>query len=187
MLGGLVTNVGFHRWLIDADPVAAGRVTTRFLDDTEVPSAAALDHAAAVGALRGQRSGRPPWERTTSGPWQRLRSRRITPHRPSVPVTVVGPDGIPVEVGSSAVDAAAVPSVVVVDAATRSVAFVVDGHTQWYRVPTRSDAWPVDDATAAGSGSAVTSPFPASVAEVHVAPGQAVAGGDPLVVVEGLG
>jgi acetyl/propionyl-CoA carboxylase alpha subunit len=39
VVGGLVTNTGFHRWLIEQPPIVAGRVTTRFLDETELPAA----------------------------------------------------------------------------------------------------------------------------------------------------
>ncbi len=187
VLGGLVTNVGFHRWLIDTDPVIAGRVTTRFLDETEIPAAPALEHAAAAATLRraDRRSG-PPWERAATGPWQHLGARRFTPHRPSVATTVIGPDGVAVEVSAAEVDAAPCRHDAIVDRVGRRVAFAVDGHTQWFRIPPRSEAWIPDDAAAVGSGSAVTSPFPASVAEVHVAPGDAVVAGDPLLVVEAM-
>ncbi len=186
VLGGLVTNVGFHRWLIDTEPVVAGRVTTRFLDETAVPDPPALDHAAAASAFAARRRrARPPWERDAGGPWSRLHARRITPHRPDVPVTVIGPDGEAVEVRAVDIDDTS-PVDAVVDRRARTVAFNVAGHTQWYRLPPRSEAWAADEEGAAGSGAAITSPFPASVAEVHVGPGDTVVAGDPLVVVEAM-
>ncbi len=81
-LEGLVTTGPFHRWLVDQPPVVDGRVTTRFLDETEVPAdpAPAAPFAAAawndIGC--GAESGRPSL-------FTQLGERRFTPHRPSVP------------------------------------------------------------------------------------------------------
>ena len=49
VLGGLVTNTGFQRWLINREPVRDGRVTTRFLDETDGP---VLEKPFDGGALR---------------------------------------------------------------------------------------------------------------------------------------
>ena len=53
LLGGIVTNGGFHRWLIDRPEFRAGRITTRFLDETELPVDNGVLEAAAVAAHRG--------------------------------------------------------------------------------------------------------------------------------------
>ena len=37
LLGGIVTNGGFHRWLVDRPEFRTGRITTRFLDETSFP------------------------------------------------------------------------------------------------------------------------------------------------------
>jgi acetyl-CoA/propionyl-CoA carboxylase, biotin carboxylase, biotin carboxyl carrier protein len=38
VIGGVRTNAGLHRWLVDEPEVATGRVTTRFLDETPLPA-----------------------------------------------------------------------------------------------------------------------------------------------------
>ena len=70
--------------------------------------------------------------------------------------------------------------------ANRTIAFAVDGHTQSFRRIDRSELWAPTAADRAGSGNALTSPFPAAVAEVHVAPGDAVETGQVLVVIEAM-
>ncbi|MDH5522057.1 MAG: ATP-grasp domain-containing protein, partial [Acidimicrobiia bacterium] len=77
VVGGLTTNTGFHRWLADQPPLTAGRITTRFLDETEIPAVGVeqLDAAARVAAgvwlthLETERS---------AGPWGRLGHFRLT-------------------------------------------------------------------------------------------------------------
>lgn len=53
-------------------------------------------------------------------------------------------------------------------------------------VPTRSDRWAPSEAEGHGHAGAVTAPFPAIVAELLVAPGEHVAGGDGVVVIEAM-
>ncbi len=60
---GVVTNLDFHRWLVRQPEVRGATVTTRFLDETPLPSASPFD-------------GTPP-----DSPWTTRHARRMTPHR----------------------------------------------------------------------------------------------------------
>ena len=60
---GVVTNLGFHRWLVRQPEVRGATVTTRFLDETPLPSASPFDGAPA------------------DSPWATRHARRVTPHR----------------------------------------------------------------------------------------------------------
>ena len=76
IITGLITTTGFHRWLIDQHPIAAGRVTTRFLDEAAQPgSPAPPTDIAAQAWLAAEWSEREP------DPWHALGPFRITPHR----------------------------------------------------------------------------------------------------------
>jgi acetyl/propionyl-CoA carboxylase alpha subunit len=59
VLEGIPTNIGFHRWLVAHPEFAAGRLSTRFLDDhfaadALAPGAEALDVALIAAALHAQ-------------------------------------------------------------------------------------------------------------------------------------
>ncbi|MGA0357829.1 MAG: acetyl/propionyl/methylcrotonyl-CoA carboxylase subunit alpha [Ilumatobacteraceae bacterium] len=180
VFGGLVTNTGFQRWLIDREPVRDGRVTTRFLDETELPSrpepaaaAAAEAWAAAVASSADHTSV-----------WFGAGSFSLTPHRRSLPRVLVDADGVAHEVARGAdSDRAAVASVSLAD---RSVAVNVDGYTQTFAVPSRSQRWAPVGAGGHGSARAVVAPFPGGVTEVAVSVGSTVAAGDPVVVIEAM-
>ena len=76
VIGGVITTAGFHRWLIDQPPIVAGKVTTRFLDETTLPEPPAppIDIAARAW-LAAERSAR------RLDPWHALGPFRFTPHR----------------------------------------------------------------------------------------------------------
>ena len=74
-VGGPVTNTGFLWWLARQPAVVDGRVTTRWLDETDLP--AAPDAApAASAAARAWRSARPVAR--SNSPWA-VADRRFTP------------------------------------------------------------------------------------------------------------
>jgi len=180
VLGGLVTNTGFQRWLIDREPVRDGRVTTRFLDETELPSRPEPASAAAAEAWAAAVSS----SVDHASVWFGAGSFSLTPHRRSLPRVVVDADGVAHEVARGAdSDRAAVASVSLAD---RTAAVNVDGHTQTFSVPSRSQRWAPVGVGGHGSAGAVVAPFPGGVTEVAVLVGSTVAAGDPVVVIEAM-
>lgn len=95
LIGGVVTNTGFHRWLLDQDPVIAGRVTTRFLDDTKVPDTVDVDAAAVLAARAWSEHTR---SATDAGPWSSLPHFSLTPHRMRRPLQLEHHTGSIIEV-----------------------------------------------------------------------------------------
>jgi acetyl/propionyl-CoA carboxylase alpha subunit len=196
IVGGITTNAGFHRWLIETSPVVEGRVTTRFLDEqTYAPEEPAIDAAAlAATAWVAARSAR-----RRPGPWSALGSFRVTPHRASPVIALVDPRGevcerAPVpgrlaEDGMLVVEADGatqrVPALVDVEA--RRVVLNLAGATRTFWIRTRSEHW-TDSATGAGQGDvdAIRSPFPAVVTELPVAVGERVEAGDVVAVIEAM-
>jgi biotin carboxyl carrier protein len=62
----------------------------------------------------------------------------------------------------------------------------VRGQSHTFTQLSRSEHWAPASAGSRGAANAVVAPFPAVVAEVHVEPGQAVDGADPIVVIEAM-
>lgn len=60
---GITTNVDFHRWLVRQPELRLGRITTRFLDETPLPTSS------------------PFGKGTHSSPWADRTGLRFTPHR----------------------------------------------------------------------------------------------------------
>jgi acetyl/propionyl-CoA carboxylase alpha subunit len=195
LLGGIASNTGFQRWLVRQSPVLAGRVTTRLLEELSPPPpadealAAELAAQAWVAARDGSRA---------SGPWGALGAFRVTPHRPARSVALADRHGalheVPVadaapELGSHLVVeregvTRRIPASVVL--AERSVAVGLDGHTHTFRVLSRSERWAPTAAEGHGAAEETRAPFPAVVTETPVRPGQAVAAGDVVVVIEAM-
>ncbi len=186
VIDGLTTTAGFHRWLIDQPPIVAGRVTTRFLDETPVPEtpAPALEAAAAAWLAAVDRTEMPttPWFGSAVS---------LTPHRMKHNLGLVADDTG--ELHEVAVDPTSpdqsgkgrnAPSVV--DLAKRRVAINVDGHTQSFRLPTRSERWAPSTKSRKSTGDAIVAPFPAVVNSVSVAAGDEVDGDEVLVVIEAM-
>ncbi len=180
-IDGLVTTAPFHRWLVDQQPVVDGRVTTRFLDETQIPADPAA--AATLAAACWARFGNHPRRRTTS--FTRLGAFRLTPHRPSLPIMVRSVDGELHEIAEPSVDPVALAGSHA-NEFERTVTVVVDGFPHHFSVPKRSEIWAGEAVSGAAHGDAVVAPFPGAVAEVHVEPGQTVAAGDPCVVIEAM-
>ncbi|HSL58369.1 MAG TPA: biotin carboxylase N-terminal domain-containing protein [Acidimicrobiales bacterium] len=181
VVGGVVTTAGFHRWLVDQPPVVEGRVTTRFVDETDLPGE---PPPATVAAARAWRHARTAARGT--GPGAALGARRLTPHHPGQPVVLRALDGELHEVDLAALDADEPMAPASVSLADRSVAVNVAGHTHTFTVPTRSERWAPSASAGHGHASATVAPFPAAVTSVAVAPGDHVAGGDPVVVIEAM-
>jgi 3-methylcrotonyl-CoA carboxylase alpha subunit len=203
LIEGLVTTAPFHRWLVDQQPVADGRVTTRFLDETSIPAdpAAAAPYAAQA------------WGRSSGGGssvFEQLADFRLTPHQSDVPLVLrsidgelheaapsewVGPASVVIEGWSAhpsrhdpdrGAGGAARPARSKVVPHERRVAVTLDGYPHRFTVPDRSEIWAGEAVSGAAHGDAVTAPFPGAVAEVHVEPGQTVAAGDTCIVIEAM-
>lgn len=64
-VGGVTTNIDFHRWLATRSEVRSGTVTTRFLDETPLPKSS-------------------PFGEVATSPWLTKSARRLTPHTSSL-------------------------------------------------------------------------------------------------------
>lgn len=178
-IDGLITTAPFHRWLVDQSPVVAGRVTTRFLDETAVPADPTL--AAPAAAALWRRSSTSGLE--ISNPWLKAKFR-TTPHQSSAAVLLRSADGTLHEV--SPADFPAGPITGGVDAYLGRITVRHLGFPHQFAVVERSDAWAPDPSDAAGVAGAIVAPFPGVVAEVHVVPGQSVDADAVVVVIEAM-
>lgn len=193
LVGGLVTNAGFHRWLIDTQPVANATVTTRFLDEVEIPGTPDESSAAALAASA--------WRHTANtlgdaGPWGSLRDFRVTPHRPDQRVFLEDRFGEVHEVGTGSASVLAddrlttqtegVSQTYAVDVRGSSVAVAIAGHTSTFRILARTEHWAPSGGGFGGPAGNIVAPFPAVVVEVPASPGSQVAAGDVLVVIEAM-
>ena len=188
-IDGLVTTAPFHRWLVDQPPVIAGRVTTRFLDETDIPAdpALAAPIAAAVWHHRNMVDHDFGGAARPHNPWN-LGSFRLTPHRSTAPVILRALDGAIHEISptdfptrtSSETNANSV------DVQHRRVRVRHLGFPHEFSVLERSDAWAPDSSDVAGVAGAITAPFPGVVAEVHVVSGQSVDADSVVVVLEAM-
>lgn len=62
----------------------------------------------------------------------------------------------------------------------------IDGNTHAFTVVPRTERWAADPTGRASGGNALVSPFPAVIAEVRVAVGDELKGGDVAVVIEAM-
>ena len=186
IIDGVVTTAGFHRWLLDQQPVIDGRVTTRFLDETPVPSLSpdGLSAAAATGAIAWAQASEA--ERDKASPWLGS-SFSVTPHEMKRNLGLVAADGEAYEMVLTKEDVEDKQrSPVAVDLDARRVAVNNHGHVYSFTVPSRTERWAPSLATRKSSGDAIVAPFPAVVSDVMVAPGDVVDGDQVLVVIEAM-
>ncbi len=177
VIGGLVTNAGFHRWLIDQAPMVQGRITTRFLDENDIPDRADPHEAGAIAATVVAARRHP-----ASGPWTSLPEFSLTPARPVRHMFLKHHSGEVLEVPIQR-DRAVLSHIAIDDV---GITVNRNGYSHFFTVVDRSTHWaPVSDQSH-GSAGAIISPFPAVVAEVNVAPGDKVEGGEVLVVIEAM-
>ncbi len=181
LIGGVVTNTGFHRWLLDRPDYRSASLTTRFVDEVELPSSGVVDAAsraaAAWWAAVDDDKGR------DGTPWGRLGPIRVTPHRPCRRVALEDPTGT---VHDQLAEGIPEPAVADADIAGRSVVVNVCGWSHTFRVVDRIERWSKTAASSTIPADAIVAPFPAAVAEIHVGPGDVVAPGDVLVVIEAM-
>jgi acetyl/propionyl-CoA carboxylase alpha subunit len=181
IVGGIATSAGLHRWLLDQPELIDGRITTRFLDEAKLPATLAPPLAQAAALWQLHLDNETPATVWHQSPGFSLIGRRS---QHALGLRVGGPGGEVHEVVPTA--ETQLPTMAVVDDERREISINVDGHTHFFTVATRSDRWRTDNAARAATGDALVAPFPAVVAEVHVAPGDAVTGDQVLVVIEAM-
>ncbi len=213
---GVTTNVGYLRRLLAQPDVVAGRLDTELVDRTlgelAAPDDLELRDAAVVAACRlaaGLEPGGPlvdPWDVpdgwSVAGP--REWTTTFSQGGRAVSVTVRGRvrDGAAVQVaGSPPLQVRAEPF----DEGPSSFSVTIDGTRSTWRTaldPARGDVWvsrrgeawhfapnaPArgHEGARVGAAGPVTSPMPGVVAAVHVAVGDVVRAGQPLVAVEAM-
>ena len=194
ILAGVPTTAGFHRWLVDQPALVEARITTRFLDETEIGGVAegkGVEEAAALAWTLARRESR------DSGPWGSLGPFRVTGHRARREVFLEDRAGETHEIPVSHADATLGTHLrvrgevtrswpVEVDVEARTVAITFRGHTHLFRVRSRSEHWAPSASAGHGSTEAVVAPFPAVVTEVRVGAGSEVGAGDVVVVLEAM-
>ena len=180
LVGGVVTNTGFHRWLLDRPEVAAGRVTTRLLDDITPPAGGDGSDAAitAASAWRAE-SARP-----TGSPWRDLGGVGFTPHQRRWFVFLRDLAGVVHEVDCTSSDGPA--GAFHVDAANQQAVVNLGGQSHSFEIVSRSEHWAPSIGSGGGPANAVVAPFPGVVSDVLVEPGNPVSGGDPVVIIEAM-
>ena len=201
IIDGLPTTTGFHRWLLDQEPIVAGRVTTRFLDETEIPNEGPTrtehetdqddpvlqDEINYIGLAAGGAWFRAVDDATpTTSPWFGS-GISLTPRPAYRSVQLVNAIREGATSLESWVDIDELPVVpATVDLAARRVAINHRGHTHSFEVPTRTEYWAPKRETRVASGDAIVAPFPAVVSDVQVTAGDAVVGDQVLVVIEAM-
>jgi 3-methylcrotonyl-CoA carboxylase alpha subunit len=184
MIDGVPTSAGFHRWLVDQEPIVAGRVTTRFLD--EVPISAQPDDAADAALVAAVAWAQAHEDVEAPSPWKSS-SFSVTPHEMKRNLGLVDANGDTHEfaLADADLDRADLPPTAI-DRASGRVAINRRGFTQSFTVVSRSERWVPSVASRQGRGDAVVAPFPAVVTEVNVSPGDVVEGDQVLVVIEAM-
>jgi acetyl/propionyl-CoA carboxylase alpha subunit len=209
LIAGVRTNVGFQRWLLMQDPIVAGRVTTRFLDESPLPDDTTHDENRALAAIAWLAALE---QAAADGDvWRRMGRRRFTPHTSMTSVLFEDLDGATVEVlvgGTSASfrvedgatyddvslragclrwtsEAVTMTAPAHVDRTLRRVAVALRGHTETFVLRDHVGAGRGEGGSL-GTANAVVAPFPALVAEVHVRPGDAVRAGQVVIVLEAM-
>ncbi|NOX28545.1 MAG: ATP-grasp domain-containing protein [Actinobacteria bacterium] len=199
LIVGVSTTAGFHRWLLDQPQLIDGQITTRFLDDTDLPAADDVAGAADLAAAAWREAVR---ANRANSPWSSTGSKRLTPHINTATLGLI-------DLLGHTYDAATLPSTPLlsaangrpqpfpadgrdntnpawVDIASRTVAVNHEGQSHTFSVVARTERWAPDDADKRAASGAITAPFPAVVADVLVSPGDDVASDDPLVVIEAM-
>ena len=205
-VAGLRTNQGFLRWLLTHPAVAAGPVTTRFVDEEplpELPVAAEVAPLAALGWLAKADAERS----AQASPWMALGPARFTPHEAprvlrlehrdgSADVAIRGHGGCyEMEDGTWTVTRAGDAMQVEHDGALTRVpieicddriSVVREGVAHEFRVVSREERWLGSSDRDASSAGAMRAPFPGLVTSVEVAVGDEVHESSVIVVLEAM-
>ena len=201
---GLRTNQAMLRWLLAHHLVAAGPVTTRFLDEEPLPPRPDEEEAAFFAALAhlADRDAE-----ASAGPWTAAGAARYTPHRSARVVCLEGIDGrhefavsgfggsYEVEGRGMLVKRAGTQLVVEhdgtidrlpVSALDTQIAIAHGGTSHSFRVISREERWLAGADHDASDASELVSPFPGLVVAVDVRRGDEVHEGQTLVTLEAM-
>lgn len=178
LIGGVVTNTGFHRWLLDRPEVVAGRVTTRLLDEISVSDNSSAAAEVAASAWRTEAG------RAIGSPWHDIGPAGFTPHQHRRRLFLRDFTGQVHEVDQTSTPE--FPSAFHVDVVNRLVVVNLSGQSHTFQVVPRSEHWAPRIGSGSGPANSVVAPFPGVVSEVLVESGGSVLGGDPVVVIEAM-
>lgn len=177
VIGGVPSNAGFHRWLVDLPAVRAAEVTTRLLDETPPPAPPNESEAAIAAAGIWERSR----TMASTDPWRSLTDFRLTPGSVRRIVHLRGAETHDIEVDP----AGAEPQVASVVGPGR-IAVNLEGHTFGFTVLDREERWAPGGTGGHRGSDVVVAPFPGVVAEVRVGAGEVVEPGQTLLVLEAM-
>ncbi len=184
IVSGVHTTSGFHRWLLDRPELATSTVSTTLLDSIEMPND--IDEPVEIAARAWNRAQ----HLTTTSTWHAIGELSFTPHRHEHHLGLRDRSGEIHEVHPPSPDDINISSEpephAIVRARERRIAININGTTFDYDIVSRTERWAANPRDRSGSGGGVTSPFPAVIAEVRVAPGDEVHAGDVLVVIEAM-
>jgi len=186
IIDGLATTAGFHRWLLDQQPIVDGRVTTRFLDENPIAEVDPGDETAAIGIAAVAWANAKNAAMDASSPWIGS-AFSVTPHEMKRNLGLVTAAGDAHEIAVTHADLQVpIMAPVAIDRVNRRVAVNNRGTTYSFTAPGRTQRWAPSVASRKGTGDAVVAPFPAVVSEVNVIPGDVVDGDQVLVVIEAM-
>jgi acetyl-CoA/propionyl-CoA carboxylase biotin carboxyl carrier protein len=190
---GLPTNAGFLRRLTRLDPVRAGDMDTGLIDRGEAaalpPDEEARDALVAFAAARSRelRSGE------DDDPWRALVGFRLAGPAP-LKLEIAPRGGEPLHVSVTGEPGSEAVAIGDGEAFEPGPAWAwdiasLDGET-WVASGPEAFAFrlvePVVEGAAAGGGGSLEAPMPGTVLELRVAPGESVAEGQVLVVIESM-
>jgi acetyl-CoA/propionyl-CoA carboxylase biotin carboxyl carrier protein len=192
---GLPTNGGFLRRLVELDSVRAGDIDTGLIDRGE--AATVPPEGEAREALAAFATSQSIELRATEDddPWRTLVGFRLSGPAP-LALEVAPRGGEPLHVSVAGDPGTPGAEAVTIDGET----FTAGPARVWDIAPSDGETWlaagpeafafrlvePVVEGTAAGAQGALEAPMPGTVLELRVAPGETVAEGQVLVVIESM-
>jgi len=170
LIDGVATTAGLHRWLLSQKAVVDATVTTRFLDETPRPDATPNEVRVLAAAARAWAAAQAQTS-PKSSPWLGT-AISLTTYEARRSFGLVDATGQLHELELRLDDLAESPNypspVTSVDLLSRRVAVNIDGVTESFHMPTRTERWIADAGNRVASGDAIVAPFPAVVSEVLV-------------------
>ncbi|MDG2120219.1 MAG: biotin carboxylase N-terminal domain-containing protein [Actinomycetota bacterium] len=179
LIGPVANNASLLYWVLDQDEFREGSITSRFLDEIEVPIE--IVDSVSIGAAANEllRS----IQSNELGPWASVKSFRVTNHKSAFDVLLSDSEGKLHEVQTNF---SAPMSRLSVDFKTKSAAVNQRGATHVFQLADRTEAWMLDASLGLGNIGDLTAPFPAVIIETPVQAGDDVEPGDIVLVIEAM-